>query len=111
MSRVLALFLALFVSTSALTEARPGAAPEVIGRLAARSGAVSYYASPEAPASDAAVNLPLTTGNRVVAPPRAHATIDIAAGRFYLDGDSAVTIGGLGAGTATVMLERGAVIL
>ena len=111
MSRILALVLALFMSSTAMAEALPANPPEQIGRLAAVSGAVSYHATADAPASEGTVNYPLTTGNRLATPPRAHATIDIAAGRFYLDGDSAATIGALGPGTALVALEKGAVIL
>jgi len=111
MSRILALVLALFISSAAMAEELPTDPPQQIGRLAAMSGAVSYHPTPEAPALDAIVNAPLTTGNRIKTPPRAHAVIDIAAGRFYLDGDSAVTIGMLGAGTTAVTLEQGALIL
>jgi hypothetical protein len=110
MSRILGLFLALFVSSTAMAEALPNT-PEQIGRLAAISGAVAYHTDADAPASEAAVNYPLTTGNRIATPARAHATVDIAAGRFYLDGDSAMTIGALGPGTTSVVLEKGALIL
>jgi hypothetical protein len=111
MSRILALILALFVSSTAMAEELPDNAPVQIGRLASMSGAVSYHATPEAPASEAFINTPLTTGNRIATRPRAHATIDIAAGRFYLDGDSEMTVGTLGAGTTAVTLEQGALIL
>jgi hypothetical protein len=111
MSRLLALFLTLFAASSAMAEELPADPPEQIGRLAAMSGAVSYQATASDPASESTVNTPLTTGNRIATPPRAHATIDIAAGRFYLDGDSAATIGTLGPGTASLAIEKGAVIL
>lgn len=107
MSRVLAVIFALFLSTEAAAEQRPAQ----IGRLAGISGAVAVHGDADPSASEAIVNLPLTSGNRVATPPRAHATIDIAAGRFYLDGDSALTIGTLGPGTTAVKLEQGAVIL
>src|SRR5690242_2086182 len=108
-TRILALVLALFVSTVAMAD-DPADHPAQLGRLAAISGAVAYH-SGGAAAIEAAVNLPLTTGDRIAAPPRAHATVDIAAGRFYLDGDSALSIGALGPGMAAVTLEKGAVIL
>ncbi|MDQ7247763.1 DUF6600 domain-containing protein [Dongia sedimenti] len=111
MIRILALLLALFVSSTAMAEESPADPPKQIGRLAAISGAVTYSAAADAPASDITVNYPLTTGNRIATPARGHAAIDIAAGRFYLDGDSAVTVGALGPGTATVSLEQGALIL
>jgi hypothetical protein len=111
MSRTLALILALFVSTAATAEELPAAPPQPIGRLAAISGAISYRASADAAASEAFVNYPLTTGNRIATPPRAHATVDFAAGRFYLDGDSAITVGALGPGTTAITLEQGALIL
>lgn len=107
MSRFLALVLALLVSTAALAETPPAQ----LGRLAAVSGAVSYQATADDAPGEASVNYPLTTGNRLAISPRAHAAIDIAAGRFYLDGDSAMTIDALRPGTATVSLEQGAVIL
>jgi|AraplaMF_Col_mMF_1032025.scaffolds.fasta_scaffold00207_52 hypothetical protein len=109
-TRILALILALFVSPVAMAE-EPAGQPAQLGRLAAISGAVAYHSDTDTAATEAAVNLPLTTGNRIATPPRAHATVDIAAGRFYLDGDSALTIGALGAGMATVTLEKGAVVL
>jgi hypothetical protein len=109
-TRILALVLALLVSSKAMAE-EPADQPAQLGRLAAISGAVAYHSDDVAAATEAAVNLPLTTGNRIVTPPRAHATVDIAAGRFYLDGDSALTIGALGPGMAAVTLEKGAVIL
>jgi hypothetical protein len=109
-TRVLALVLALFVSSLAMAE-EPADQPAQLGRLAAVSGAVAYHSGVGAAATEAAVNLPLTTGNRIATPPRAHATVDIAAGRFYVDGDSALTIGALGPGMAAITLEKGAVIL
>jgi hypothetical protein len=111
MSRLFALILALFMGSTAMAEDLPTDPPVQIGRLAAVSGAVSYQANADAAASEGAVNFPLTTGNRIATPPRAHATVDIAAGRFYLDGDSAVAIGALGPGTTSVAIEKGAVIL
>src|SRR5262245_8256085 len=113
-TRVLAL-VALFVSsliasTAAWAEA-PADAPAQIGRVAAISGAVAYHPTADAAASEAVANYPLTTGNRIATPARAHATVDIAGGRFYLDGDSALTIGALGPGMTAVALEKGAVIL
>jgi hypothetical protein len=109
-TRVLALVLALLVSSMAMAE-EPADQPAQIGRLAAVSGAVAYNATAEAAPGEASLNTPLTSGNRIGTPPRAHAVVDIAAGRFYLDGDSALTIGALGPGTAAVTLEKGAVIL
>src|SRR4051812_20630800 len=111
MLRVPALILALFVWSAASAQAQPTPQPGPIGRVAARSGAVSYHASAEAPAADALVNHPLTTGSRLVTPPRAHATIEIAAGRFDLDGDSAITVGTLAPAGATIILEQGALFL
>jgi hypothetical protein len=111
MSRLFALILALFVASAAMAEELPADRPEQIGRLVAISGAVSYHATPDAPASVASVNYPLTTGNRIATPARTHATIDIAAGRFYLDGASAMTVGRLGPGTTAVTLDWGALIL
>jgi len=108
--RILALVLALFMTSTAMAE-EPADPPAQIGRLAAISGAVAYHATAAAAPSEASINTPLTTGNRIATPPRGHAVVDIAAGRFYLDGDSALTIGALGPGTATVTLEKGAVIL
>jgi len=108
-TRILALFLMLSVSSAALAEEPAG--PALIGRLAAISGSVALHPSVDAGAIDASVNTPLTAGNHLATQPRAHATVDIAAGRFYLDGNSAMTIGALGAGTTTVALEKGAVIL
>jgi hypothetical protein len=105
-TRILALVLALFVSSTAMAEA-----PAQIGRLAALSGAVAYHAAAAAAPTEASVNTPLAAGNRIATPPGAQAVIDIAAGRFYLDGDSRLAIGTLGAGTAAVTLEKGAVIL
>jgi hypothetical protein len=115
MSRILTLVLAVLVSSlidsmGAMAE-ESADPPAQIGRLAAISGDVSYHATAEAAATDVSVNYPLTTGNRLATPPRAHATVDIAAGRFYLDGDSAMTIGALGPGTTSVSIEKGAVIL
>lgn len=107
MSRILAFLLGLLVSSAALADSPP----EQIGRLAAIAGAASYHADANAPAEPASVNYPLTTGNRIATPPRAHATVDIAAGRFYLDGDSAITIGALGPGLTAIALDQGAVIL
>ncbi|GAB2178691.1 DUF6600 domain-containing protein [Dongia sp. agr-C8] len=109
-TRVLALVLALCMASSAVAE-QPADAPAQIGRLAATSGSTLYQPSTAAAAAEALVNTPLTTGSRIATAPRAHATVDIAAGRFYLDGDSAMTIGALGPGTAAVAIERGAVIL
>ena len=111
MVRLLALLLALFVSSTAMAEELPPDPPQQIGRVASISGAVSYQARGDAPASELSVNFPLTGGNRIATPPRGHATIDIGAGRFYLDGDSALTVGALGPGTAAVSLEQGALIL
>ncbi len=112
MFRLLALILAAFAaSTTAMAEELSADAPKQLGRLAAVSGAVTYQASADTPASTGAVNCPLTTGNRIATPPRAHAAIDIAAGRFYLDGDSVATIGSLSPGMAAVAIEKGAVIL
>jgi len=110
MSRLLALCLAFLVSSAALAEGLPADPPKQLGRLAAISGAVDLRAGADA-ATEAMVNTPLTTGNRIATPPRAHATVDIAAGRFYLDGDSAMAIGALGPGRSAVTLERGALIL
>jgi hypothetical protein len=109
-TRVLALVLALFMSSTAMAEV-PADPPAQIGRLAALSGAVAYHATAEAAPSEASANTPLAAGNRIVTPARAHAVVDIAAGRFYLDGDSALTLGALGPGMAEVTLETGAVIL
>ena len=109
-TRILALILALFVTSTAMAE-KSADQPAQLGRLAAISGAVSYHSTADAAPGEAAVNLPLTTGNRIATLPRAHAAIDIAAGRFYLDGDSELRIGTLGPGMAAVTLEKGAVIL
>src|SRR5690349_947750 len=109
-TRVLALVLALLMSTTARAE-ETADAPAQLGRVAAVSGAVDYRAAADAAPDEAAVNLPLTSGNRVATAPRAHATIEIAAGRFYLDGDSALAIGALGPGSVAVAIERGAVLL
>jgi hypothetical protein len=112
MTRILALVLALFMTPIATAMAEePADPPAQVGRLAAISGAVAYHSSAEAAATEAFVNTPLTTGNRIATPPRAHATVDIAAGRFYLNGDSAITIGALRPGTTAVAVEKGAVIL
>ena len=111
MSRWLAIFLAVLMSSAAAAEERPAEPPEQIGRLAALAGAVSYQADANAMPAAAIANYPLTTVNRIATRPLAHATLDIAAGRFYLDGDSALTIGALGPGTAVVAVEKGAVIL
>jgi hypothetical protein len=108
-TRILALFLALFVSWAA--EAEEPVGPAQIGRLAQVSGSVAVRPGVDAGAIEAIVNTPLTTGNHIATEPRAHATVDIAAGRFYLDGNSAMTLGALGAGATTVTLENGAVIL
>jgi hypothetical protein len=114
-TRVLALVLALVVALPIFGMAISGTAiaeePTQIGRLAAISGAVEYHATAAAPPTEASINFPLATGNRITTPPRAHAAVDIAAGRFYIDGDSALTIGTLSAGSAAVKLEKGAVIL
>jgi hypothetical protein len=111
MSRLLALFWALLVASAAVAEELPAGPAEQIGRLASVSGAVTYQATPQAPAATGTINTPLTSGNRITTAPRAHATIDIAAGRFYLDGDSTATVGTLGRGIASVAIEKGAVIL
>jgi hypothetical protein len=111
MARILALVLALFVSSAAMAEEPPADPPAQIGRLAAVSGAVSFHAAADAAATEVSVNTPLTTGNRLATPLRGHATVDIAAGRFYLDGDSAMTIGALDPGMSMVSIEKGAVIL
>jgi len=113
MSRVNALILALFMPSlmSVAVMAETSNPPAQLGRLAALSGAVSYQGDAATPAETPAVNFPLTSGNRIVTPPRAHATVDIAAGRFFLDGDSAMSIGALAPGLSTVTLDRGAIIL
>lgn len=111
MLRISALLLALFLASAATAEELPADPPKEIGRLAALSGAVSYAVDAASPPSDAIANHPLIQGNRIVTRPRAHAAVDIAAGRFYLDGDSAVTIGAIGPGSGAIALARGAVIL
>jgi hypothetical protein len=111
MSRILALSLVLFLTSGAAADELRAVPPEQIGRLAAISGPVSFRAGADAAASEVAMNYPLTTGDRLATPPRTYATIDIAAGRFYLDGGSALTIGALGPGTTAVRLQQGALIL
>ena len=65
MVRLLALLLALFVSSTAMAEELPPDPPQQIGRVASISGAVSYQARGDAPASEVSVNFPLTGGNRI----------------------------------------------
>ncbi|WP_395020740.1 DUF6600 domain-containing protein [Dongia sp.] len=109
-TRFLAPVLALFMAATAAAE-EPAQLPDQIGRLAAASGSVVYRPSAGAETVEALINTPLAAGGRVATAPRAHATVDIAAGRFYLDGDTAMAIGTLGPGTTAVALEQGAVIL
>ncbi len=109
-TRILVLVLALGMAAGAVAE-EAADLPDQIGRLAAVSGSVVQQPASGAPATEALVNTPLATGARVATAPRAHATVDIAAGRFYLDGDTAMSIGTLGPGTTAVAIEKGAVIL
>ena len=74
---------------TAWAEAQPEAIdpPAMVGRIAVLSGPVSFRAGSDQPASAAVLNYPLSLGNVVATAPRAHAAIDIGAGRFYLGGD------------------------
>ena len=98
----------LCIADSAQEPADP---PSAVGRIAEVAGGVAYRETLDQAPSAATLNYPLTMGNVVAPLPRAHATIDIGAGRFYLDGDSEISIGALATGTAEVALRRGALIL
>jgi hypothetical protein len=106
-TRILPAILALGIAATATAAELPAQ----IGRLAGVSGAVVYRPGIAAAPGEARVNTPLATGSRIETAPRAHAVVDIAAGRFYLDGDTAMAIGVLGPGTAAVAIEKGALIL
>lgn len=113
----LAFFVPILVSGPSLVGAEPATPesppdpPAGIGRIAVVSGVVSMRADAGAEAMDAVLNTPLTTGNAIETRPRAHASVDIGAGRFFIDGDSLLEIGALDQGSATVTLKSGAVIL
>jgi hypothetical protein len=85
--------------------------PDAVGRISVLSGAVQFRTNPSAPEQSALLNYPLSFGNVVETAPRAHATIDIAAGRFYLDGRTRLRIGALADGSSAVALDRGALVL
>jgi hypothetical protein len=91
----------------------PGAGdpPAAVGRIAIVSGTVLFRADPAQAAVPAVLNYPLSLGNVVETAPRAHATIDIAAGRFYLDGRTRLRIGALADGSSVVALDQGALVL
>jgi hypothetical protein len=110
LTRILVLVMALFTASAAMADL-PANQPVHIGRLAGFSGAIDLLPSADAAPVNASVNYPLIPGNRIVTPPGTQATVDIAAGRFFLNGDSGITIGALGPGTSAITLDRGAVIL
>jgi hypothetical protein len=85
--------------------------PEAAGRIAVMSGTVLFRADPSQAAAPAVLNYPLSLGNVVETAPEAHATIDIAAGRFYLDAGARLRIGALADGSSAVALEQGALVL
>lgn len=107
LSRILLPILALGLAATATA----ADLPSQIGRLAGVSGPVAYRPAAAAAPGEALVNTPLAAGSRIETAPRAHAVVDIAAGRFYIDGDSTVAIAALGPGTAAVAIEKGALIL
>ena len=88
-----------------------GDPPDAVGRIAVMSGTVLFRADPSQTAAPALLNYPLSFGNVVETAPRAHATIDIAAGRFYLDGHTKLRIGALSDGSSVVSLDQGALVL
>src|SRR5262245_24729225 len=104
MSRIITLILALLLLPAGGNAAE---APKQVGRLVAGAGAVTVHPTADAGTVEALVNLPLAAGSRVATPPRGHAIVEIAAGRFHLDGDSAMAIGTLGPGIAGVALQQG----
>ncbi len=85
--------------------------PDAVGRIAVISGTVLFRAAETKAAAPALLNYPLSLGNVVESAPRAHVTIDIAAGRFYLDGRTRLRIGKLTDGSSTVALDQGALVL
>jgi len=85
--------------------------PDAVGRIAVMSGTVLFRTDPSQTAVPALLNYPLSLGNVVETAPRAHATIDIAAGRFYLDGRAKLRIGALSDGSSVVTLDQGALVL
>jgi hypothetical protein len=108
------LLASLLQIAGACADVPPAAAgdpPEAVGRIAVTSGAVSFRVAPSQSATTARLNFPLSLGNVVETAPPAHATIDIAAGRFYLDGGTRLRIGALTDGVSAVMLEQGALVL
>jgi hypothetical protein len=85
--------------------------PDSVGRIAVLSGSVLFQAQPTSVQAAALPNYPLSLGNVVETAPAAAATIDIAAGRFYLDGRTRLRIGALSDGSSAVALEQGALVL
>ena len=85
--------------------------PDAVGRIAVMSGTVLFRADGTQASAPALLNYPLSLGNVVETLPRAHATIDVAAGRFYLDGRTRLRIGILRDGSSAVALEQGALVL
>jgi len=75
------------------------------------SGTVLFRADPSQAAAPAVLNYPLSLGNVVETAPSASATIDIAAGRFYLDAGTRLRVGALADGASAVTLEQGALVL
>jgi hypothetical protein len=99
------------VGARADTPPTAGDPPEAVGRIAVISGTVLFRADPSGAPMPAEVNYPLSLANVVETAPDAQATIDIAAGRVYLDGGSRLKIGALADGSSVVALDQGALLL
>src|SRR5207302_2288023 len=85
--------------------------PARVGRLALIDGTVSYHTADQNYWQAARRNYPVTTGQAFWTEPNAHAAIDVAGNRIYLDISTELDISGLDDATAQFSLPQGAVFL
>ena len=85
--------------------------PARVGRLALIDGTVSYHTADQNYWQAARRNYPVTTGQAFWTEPNAHAAIDMAGNRIYLDSSTEFDISALDDTTAQFSLPQGAVFL
>ncbi len=85
--------------------------PGRVGRLALVEGTVSYHTADQNYWQVARRNYPVTTGQSFWTEPNAHAAIDVATDRIYLDSSTELDVSALDDATAQFSLPEGALFL
>jgi hypothetical protein len=108
---LLALGCVLLLSTSPRAQNAAQDPPGRVGRVALIEGTVSHHTADENTWHAARRNYPVTTGQSFWTEPSAHAAIDVAGSRIYLDSSTELDVAALDDQTARFSAPEGAVFL